>query len=59
MSTVMSNHRCGSCGRRLRYATRIVVDRDTGQERKVRYGRWVASKFTGARYCYPGEGCNR
>ena len=59
MSTVMSTHRCGQCNRRLRYAERVVFDKETGQPKRVRYGRWVTSKFTGRHYCYPGEGCNR
>lgn len=27
--------------------------------RKLKPGRWVYSRFTRARYCYVGEGCNR
>jgi len=61
MSTtkVTSNHRCASCNRQLKYGWREVVDLETGATRKVKYGRWIKSRFTGSHYCYVGEGCNR
>lgn len=27
--------------------------------RRLRRGRWVYSRYTRARYCWPGEGCAR
>lgn len=36
---------CGCCGRTLR--------------KKQGKPHWIYSTFTGARYCWPGEGCNR
>ena len=27
--------------------------------RRLKVGRWVYSKHTGSRYCWPGEGCQK
>jgi hypothetical protein len=38
---------------------KAVVHRCGKCNRKLKEGRWIYSRFTGNRYCWPGEGCEK
>jgi hypothetical protein len=57
-------YKCGVCGRRLKSKLLVLPDwtDEDGVTHKGGAGAqvgWIYSRFTRARYCYVGEGCDK
>ena len=56
MKRTPQTYPCGVCGRRLK--SKLTSPDAEGKGGGVQVG-WIRSSHTGARYCYPGEGCDK